>query len=330
MSVIPQDDGPIIRPGGGDRVASKTGLLFFAALAFVTLLPMIGLSLIRDRVGSDENTVRSLSLLFIAAGNGHVAATAVLFADRGYIPMIRAGWRWFIAAPALAVLLTYGMFRIGGPAWDIFFAAYLVWQVYHYQRQNYGIIAFAARFQDFGALPQSLNLILNLAFACAGYRLLADKVPSLPPIGSWFYVAATLLLIWLVVRDERLRRHWLVLGFIVLGWAFFLPMLFCADPFIGFWSVAIGHGAQYLIFLTVVSSRSRNRLFAPLVMGLVTVLAGAGMGYITFIGAGGAIVVGITMAHFIIDAKAWRMRDAAPRQLIRERFYFIFAGRGIS
>jgi hypothetical protein len=31
------------------------------------------------------------------------------------------------------------------------------------------------------------------------------------------------------------------------------------------------------------------------------------------------------MAHFVIDAKVWRMREPLQRQLLRERFGFLFS-----
>ena len=54
--------------------------------------------------------------------------------------------------------------------------------------------------------------------------------------------------------DPRLRRDARVLCFTLLGWAFFLPTLVSSDHLVSFWAGAIAHGAQYLIFLAVLST----------------------------------------------------------------------------
>jgi len=35
-------------------------------------------------------------------------------------------------------------------------------------------------------------------------------------------------------------------------------------------------------------------------------------------------VLGATMAHFVVDADAWKLRMARQREYITKRFYFVF------
>jgi hypothetical protein len=131
---------------------------------------------------------------------------------------------------------------------------------------------------------------------------------------------------------------------------FFLPVFISTDMNIAFYSYAIAHGVQYILFMTVVSlnfepteSEKRFKIANAVKLFLVTVLVGflfyraidlKGFEYFAananllrivdfLLGA----ILGATMAHFVIDAGAWRLSQTLQRTYIGKRFGFVFANR---
>ena len=107
----------------------------------------------------------------------------------------------------------------------------------------------------------------------------------------------------------------------MLSWAFFLPGLLSNHLLSGFWCYVIAHGAQYLIFVSVASYQGNCRAFAGAwaLFGIMFALLAVAVST----PLGGKILYGAGMAHFLIDAKLWRLREPVQRALIRERFAFL-------
>jgi len=61
----------------------------------------------------------------------------------------------------------FGLAASTGPVWTVLLTGFLVWQLYHYQRQNYGLIALAAQSTGAGKMSSELNGMLNLGVAGA-------------------------------------------------------------------------------------------------------------------------------------------------------------------
>jgi hypothetical protein len=128
---------------------------------------------------------------------------------------------------------------------------------------------------------------------------------------------------------------------------FFLPVFLSTNINVAFFSYAIAHGVQYILFMSVVSlnldpqaaakrvqiGNAVKLLFLTLVAGFVFYRAGdlkavelitahaTLMKVVDFIiGA----VLGATMAHFVVDAGAWRLSQTLQRMYIGKRFAFVF------
>jgi hypothetical protein len=306
---------------------------FFAGLAFVTALPLFGLGFgvgLTNPNGPHSPVLLAALLPIIAAtGYGHVASTAYLYADRGFWPLIRQNWARFVFFPALAVLVWGGAYRLGPAAAGVTKLIFFVWLLYHYQRQNYGVIAFAAQDRKLGPLPKGVQAILNLSVAGGICTMLARPDLLAQPIfrvaGIGLFAAATVVLGHLLMTNRRIATDPLVAGFTVLGWAFFLPTLMSRDLLVCFTPFAIAHGAQYLLFVAVISGGSGLKWGGPVIMGATTF--GTWWLFTRLLGlpGGAAMLNGITIGHFVADAKIWRMREPMQRQLIRQRFGFLFS-----
>jgi hypothetical protein len=97
---------------------------------------------------------------------------------------------------------------------------------------------------------------------------------------------------------------------------------------------ALGHGLQYLVFMGFVGAGKKNAIVSLatlLVMGTVgaVVLNAALLApdwlASPFCRALYGAFYGAVMAHFVVDAGAWRLREVFQRSYMREKFYFIFS-----
>jgi hypothetical protein len=76
------------------------------------------------------------------------------------------------------------------------------------------------------------------------------------------------------------------LTFTLLGWAFFLPTLVSTEELVGFWPYAMAHGAQYLIFMAVVSGNRKRSAVVLAVLVLISAAIYVRFGYLQRISEG--------------------------------------------
>lgn len=307
--------------------------IFFYSLVLVTALPVIwlgfGVALFRQ---NDASTQAALLPLIAISGIGHVGATAFFYFDRDFFKLIGANKQRFFLWPAMLALGCVAVFYTNPVAWTLTVTAFFSWQLYHFQRQNYGLIAFAARSAGLNKLPDELTWMLNFGVAGA----ICNLVRRIDLKGAFYsaiaydlsvvlFLASTVLLLRVLLTTPRLRAALPVVTFTVLGWMFYLPTLVSTTDLVGYWSYAIAHGAQYIIFMTVVSG---NRKHSTKALSLFLLLFAAmllAFDHLNRSGAGMAAYTGLVMGHFLIDAKIWRLREPIQGSLIKQRFAFIFS-----
>lgn len=316
--------------------------LFFASLAAVTALPLL-FAPVLAAVHTSQEAPAWLYLCWVPAGYGHVLSTLWFSADPDYAPIRRTyPWRmtWALVAIPLALAAVTWMSPVVSA---LLYALYLPWQAHHYSRQNFGLLSFAAAHEGTGKLPAEVGLMLHLTTAAGAVAMVA--MPSIYPRGLpvsslldgqvgriahlasiGFLVAAAGVLIKVLLSHPRLRRAPTVLAFLILSWAFYLPALLPGAPMLAFWPYAMAHGAQYLIFMSVTSARSR---FGA--VGLAGLWGGAlGLGAVAWMAPGPVLAqayTGVVIWHFLADARLWRLSDPAVRQVVRDRFDFAFGAR---
>jgi hypothetical protein len=309
--------------------------IFFYSLVLVTALPVIwlgfGLALFRQ---NQADISAALLLIIAICGGGHVGATAFFYFDREFFTLIGENKQRFFLWPAMLAIGCLAVFATNAAAWTLLVTAFFAWQFYHFQRQNYGLIAFAARSAGLSRLPRELNWMLNFGVAGAICNLLRLRHIDLNgafasaiayDLSVALFFASTALLLKVLITTPRLRADLPIVIFTVLGWMFFLPTLVSTSDLVGYWSYAIAHGAQYIIFMIVVSG---NRKHGTTALSLFLVLFAAmllAFYHLNRPGAGMAAYTGLVMGHFLIDAKIWRLREPIQGSLIKQRFAFIFS-----
>lgn len=321
--------------------ADRTTLYFFGALALATLLPLLLLPFYG--VGRSEDDFPAIVLLvWVLAGYGHVMSTVWFGLDDEYRDTIRTH-RARIYGSLAVVPLALGAMAVASPAASAWlYTGYLVWQAHHYNRQNYGILSFAAVRDGGLRLPPAIGTFILLTTAAGAIRAvtmpgiypgekapLAIQLPAFVAVGFWTAVlclaAAAVLLVHMLATHAGLRRSPTVLLFLLLTLGFFTPSLSAGPAPIAFWPFAMAHGLQYLIITGVLARRSRRGLRGLAIFMALALL----LGFVAVAMTGGVpwtqIYTGLIVTHFLADARLWRLRDPAVRDIVKRRFDFLFS-----
>lgn len=323
--------------------------VWLAATIALTLGPL--LAAIALAPSSGAGPVPALVFLLFIGSSMHVGATGWFFTVpqvRAHMTAHRARYFWvplILVSGFVAVAATVSDRRL---AWVLL--GFFAWQFHHFQKQNLGVAALAAR--GFGA--RTLSAAERRALVVAGIGGIAALLghPDLLQIvgvrrQEWLFlagatvfvvaaVAGTLLLTRRATHDRP--RQFVVVYLISL--LFFGPV-FCFDsPYAAVAGLTVAHGLQYLLLVTLVASHPTQS--APASVGLLVLLnialalgvllnwsshlhSSAGLERGVF-----GVYLGLVSTHFVIDAGLWRLRDEFPRTFLAERLPFLLArGRDV-
>lgn len=329
--------------GAGSQALAMPRHRFFAALMAATLLPLLGLPLMAQLDLPLRGSLL-IGLVIFVGGVAHVASTLFFYSDAQARPILRDNRLRFGLLPATAVLITLAVWA-WGRGWVLplqavmgMFAIHLIWLYYHYQKQNYGLLAFAAAGSGVRLPADAVRRLMMLPPIAGGLatipRLLADGLQAPMPLAgqqallhsmAWLVYAVGLIGIAGIAWRHRAAfgRPW-VLAFTLSGFGFYLPALLVSDIDHAFWSYALAHGFQYLLMTGIVAARSARPWLGLLVMLLSAIVGGF---FLHRMGGQHALFlcgILLTWVHFVLDAKLWRMSEPVPRQYLRTRFAFLF------
>jgi hypothetical protein len=330
--------------------------MFTLALLLSTWIPM-AFFLAVGSLGSPGPGLDAVKAALLFIGGVHVAATLLLYVDRKFLRLVVEDKVRYVYVPFAAIVGSGLVFTAGGAAVQASaLLAFWAWQTLHYGRQNVGVYSFAGIARGWRPHPlerRALDLA-TLCAVCGTFRVLGKDVatPALHPffdalswIGAAGFVGVLVLSVsfYLTHRSEFPALRTALFFTLVL---FFLPMFLSTNPDVAFFSYAIAHGTQYLAFMAVVSfdlgAREGRRGVSPAMVTMAALLVLLGVvGYRAadlkaFAPAGSSpilttaidflagIGLGFTVAHFVIDAAAWRLGRASARRYVTERFGFLF------
>ena len=316
--------------------ASLDRKMFFFALIAVTALPMLLLPFYTTHVPAPLFNL--MMLTWLLAGFAHVMSTVWFGVDGDYRPVIEANRARMLGSLLALPAMMAGVAIASVAASSWLYAAYTVWLAHHYNRQNFGLVAFAGVHDEAGPLPRELGWMFNLTTAAGAIRMVAMPTiypGRLSPFGAPVFdlygrhaaaalmIAAAVVMVRMLARHSHLRRCPMVLTFIGFGFAFYLPTLLHGPNEVAFFPYAIAHGLQYLLMMTVVSRGSKFGRMGPLLLAGLAVP----LGMIVYSAPTLPLMqayTGIVMWHFLADAKLWRLRDPMVRSVIKQRFGFLF------
>jgi hypothetical protein len=225
---------------------------------------------------------------------------------------------------------------------------YFGWQFYHFQKQNLGIAALAASSRGLGPLTRSerrpligagLATIAGLATRPARLQLPLPQLlhgPALaaPPL---VFAACVTYGVAALGRRPRAQRPPAFCLVYLTALLFGLPAFVFSSPYAAVAGLTVAHGLQYLLLMSLVTAGpagGSGRSVQLAVLGSIALLGGSALSLASDGLAGNAaahalfgIFLGAVMAHFVIDAGLWRMRDEFPRAFLAGRLPYLVPAR---
>jgi hypothetical protein len=299
--------------------------------------------------------VRALSWLLFTGSSVHVASTGWLFT----VPAVRVYGRAHLVrclwVPCAIVVIAAATAAMISPAWfQLLLLPYFGWQLFHYQKQNIGMTALAAssgRVRGLQAAERRPLLVAGWAGTAALITrpaMLGLRLAPWPIAGVIFLLAATAFVVSAtagVVELARRPRVQRPAGFCVAymtSLLFFVPAFVFGSPYAAVGGLTIAHGLQYLLLVTLIAggdqaSAAGSRLSRVMRLALlanVAFIGGAalsGASHLHDAGPAGRLIfgayLGVVMAHFVIDAGLWRMRDPLARNFLITHLPYLVPAR---
>jgi hypothetical protein len=292
---------------------------------------------------------RGLVWLLFVSSSVHVASTGWVYTlpeVRAHAAGHRARYIWvpaalILAAAAVAAALSPAVLRWG-------LLPYFGWQFFHYQKQNMGLAALTASASGVPS-PRPAERRALLTAGCAGIAglvahpgLLQLRIDPglrfLYPAAAALFAAAVLAGLAALARRpaaSRPRGYCLVYLVCLL---FSLPVFVFSSPYAAVGGMTMAHGLQYLLLLGLLAGGERTgtgRMLRLAVFCNIALGGGAALSAASHLhGAASAgrllfgAYLGVVMAHFVVDAGLWRLRDPFPRFFLESRLpYLVPSGR---
>lgn len=324
------------------RKRASAWYVFLALVSAASLFPMVAYPLATLVIPKDASVTAALGILAFVGAHFHVGLTAWFYTD----PVMRSHFsahpnRYFF----VPILLVGGMAALFALV-DLSVARYvvvpyLVWQMWHYQKQNVGLLSFIAAGTDRTPLSawERRTFAVAAVSGILGFLHLGGSklgVPDLPDVYLRLHqvglAVACLLPVGFVAaltQSKSLRTNRMRLAFFLFGTVFFLPIYLFDDPIAAITGYAIAHGLQYVVFMAFVGIDKRHPIPSLIVLAGIGAIYGALALWLldnaAVYGNGlfGAFV-GLVMVHFVLDGGIWRLREPFQRGYMREKFSFVF------
>ncbi len=293
----------------------------------------------------------ALAFLLFVGSSVHVASTAWFYTVpevRAYMRTRKARYVWW----PLALISGAGAIALLVPAdalkWLLL--PYFGWQFFHYQKQNLGVAALAAASARLAPLRAAERRALTAAGLAAVAALMSRpsllQLPVRPVLLSVFPLALLFPLAAVAFAASvgaglycLARRADRSAGFsaaYLTSLAFGLPVFVFSSPYAAVAGLTIAHGLQYLLLMGMVAAggeRGRGRIVRLAALCNIALVGGAVLSMASDQAAAGrqilfGLFLGAVMAHFVIDAGLWRLRDEFPRAFLASRLpYLVRASR---
>jgi hypothetical protein len=339
------------------RAPGQAWLWATAALTACSLVTAVALA-----PPADATPVNALSWLLFTGSSVHVASTGWLFllpAVRDYASQhkIRCVWMPICLIGATAVAAA----AIKPSAFQWLLLPYFSWQFYHYQKQNIGMAALAAASGRIRPLsrPERHSLVLagiaTIGALAGDPRLLRLRIELHAP---WlrlaalavFAVAVAAGVLALATRPPAARTAGFTAVYLT-SLLFGLPAFVFASPYAAVGGMTVAHGLQYLLLISLIASQGvgpkarttngaaqarSSRLVRLALLANIALIGGVLLSDASHLhnsSQAGRLIfgayLGVVMAHFVIDAGIWRMRDPLARKFVTESVPFLMPASAV-
>ncbi len=290
---------------------------------------------------------RGLAWLLFVGSSAHVASTAWFYTlgeVRAHVREHRIRYVWTPVALIMSAGIIAAVTPAAGLQWCLL--PYFAWQFFHFQKQNIGLAALAAA--GLQALPlrpaERRSLVVAGAAGIAG--LLArpgllqlavrPDLAGLYPAALAVFAGAACTGLAAAARRPASERPAGFCVVYVISLVFFAPVFVFSSPYAAVAGMTNAHGQQYLLLVGLVAAgghRVRGRAIGVLVLGNIALAGGALLAAASHLHNGAPLLrllfgayLGAVMAHFVVDAGLWRMRDRFPRAFLSARVPYLLPG----
>jgi len=336
-----------------------SGRTFALLMMGATLGPLALALLHRNTDGLPQTCAGTAIQLLTLVAAPHVLATACLLFDRQDLAGISRPGVTIYAVPAALMAANYAIL-LAAPLWTvlIYMLIYVHFSMWHFGRQNLGVMAFAARIgkgRAMDAFERRTVMAGVLAGVLGGYHMFAptlmldvaawplDVTPIDPVFSRLWYGGALIFAVLVPVTAFHVVRHrdrydGLSLA-LYLGCVFFFVPAYLSDhPLFLLVSWSIAHGVQYLVFVAYhAAGKTHGRLgLSALVPAGIFIACLAGgvvlwrltrtvqaTGDATTIRVLVATTTALTLAHYWIDAFLWKFGTPERRAWLARSYRFL-------
>lgn len=290
---------------------------------------------------------RALQWLLFVGSSVHVAATGWFFtvpevrrhASKHRMRYLHVPLLLVAGCAAVAAILPQRLL-----AWPLL--GFFAWQFYHFQKQNLGLAALAGVSHGAGSLrPRERTAVVAAGVSGIGGLLVRPELLQLAvdtrlrwlfPVAAAAFGCAVLAGAWLLWQRPPERRPAAFTVVYLVSLLFFAPVFLFASPYAAVAGLTIAHGYQYLLIVGLLAGAGRpagDRLGPILGLAVlvnVALVGGLALNAASHLHDGGAVAravfgayTGLLMAHFVVDAGLWRLRDEFPRQFLTARLPYL-------
>jgi MFS family permease len=299
-----------------------------------------------------------LAFLLFVGSSVHVASTGWFYTVPQVLAHMRQNKARYLWWPA-ALLAGAGAIAALSPRPVLYWLLlpYFSWQFFHYQKQNLGIAALAASAcraaplsrAERGALKAAglaavgalaarpSQLQLPIAHVLRGPWSEAPWSEALWPMAALVFAASVATGVGCLARRGHADRPGGFCAAYLTSLIFGLPVFAFSSPYASVAGLTIAHGLQYLVLMGLVAgggSRGMTRVVRLAALCNIALLGGSLLSVASDqIAARPAgrilygLFLGTVMAHFVIDAGIWRMRDRFPRAFLAARVPYLVPSR---
>ena len=336
-----------------------SGRTFALLMAGATLGPLALILVHRATEGLPQTCAGTVIQLLTLIAAPHVLATACLLFDRRDLAGITRPGLTIYAIPAALMAGNY-VILLAAPLWavTVYMLVYVHFSMWHFGRQNLGVMAFAARIgkgRAMDAFERRTVMAGVVAGVLGGYHMFAPTLMLDPagwpldlarfdPIFSRLWYGGAAIFAALIpataihILRNRTRYDGLSLA-LYLGCVFFFMPAYVSDhPLFLLVSWSTAHGVQYLIFVAYhAAGKAHGRLglaaLAPLAVFIACLVGGVALWRLTgsvrdtgnadMIRILVATTTALTLAHYWIDAFLWKFGSAERRAWLVRTYQFL-------
>lgn len=323
---------------------------FALILLIATIIPFISLPLLNNLSVnfSSNSSTQLIGLLLLLGGTSHVASTTFFFHKKDMFKIANNHSIKFYILPLILILSYALIFQFANEVLKAYaLLTYFIWQTYHYQRQNFGVITFISKATNtssinyFEKLGMQLSVTAGIFALITHYNLAENtflvKYNEILYLSSKyiFYIIPfiTILGLYQISKTGRFKDKLLRGSFTVITTLFFIPAILYDNPLIAVSSYALSHGLQYLIFMLYISLSEDEQIslikrlsffiFYILIFGAILMLMSDGTIWGNVSGLIFGIYLGIVMTHFLIDSSISKLAEELQFNLVSKAFPFI-------